>query len=118
MPTITGEYRIYHKSGKLKDIELYTIDLVIGQRVQFKDNSVLQLCHLNSKDIKPAGIYGDIGKEGTVISYTSSQIAEGNFGWESDHIREIEMPIVIRCDDGQIIYCNPLNIDSLPLHHD
>jgi hypothetical protein len=115
MNTITGYWIKYDKNSQQLSKEPYTIEASIGDRVLFADNSGLADCHINTVGLKddewaakyPAGtsINDYTPRQGRIVKTDSMQTT--GIRWNNV---EVTMPIAVICDDGQIIYCNPLNI--------
>lgn len=113
---VTGKYIRYAEDGiTIKEVEEHSIDLEEGDIVRFKDNSLLSYCSINdSSNPYPAGVnHGDdyIPHTGIVARIGAVQTAIDTDKFLGP--REIEMPIVILTDEGEIIYCNPLNIEKI-----
>lgn len=117
MNTITGYWIKYDKESQEISREPHTIEASIGDRVVFVDNSGLRDCHINTVGIEddkrftiyPAGtaaISSCSPKQGRIVKTDSIQTTGIRYFYNS----EVTMPIAVICDDGQIIYCNPLNI--------
>jgi hypothetical protein len=116
MNTITGYWIKYDNNSQQLSKEPYTIEASIGDRVVFVDNSGLAACHINTVGIRddewtkmyPAGtsLNGFFHREGRIVKTDSMQTT----GIRDYSDNEVTMPIAVICDDGQIIYCNPLNI--------
>lgn len=116
MDTITGYWIKYDKDSHEVYREPHTIEASIGDRVVFVDNSGISDCHINTVGIRedewelmyPAGtaINGYYHREGRIVKTDSLQTTRVRTFYDC----EVTMPIAVICDDGQIIYCNPLNI--------
>lgn len=116
MNTITGYWIKYDKASQQLSKEPHTIEASIGDRVVFVDNSGLADCHINTIGLTdnerftlyPAGTsccdYSP--KQGRIVKTDSMQTTSIRTFYDN----EVTMPIAVICDDGQIIYCNPLNI--------
>jgi hypothetical protein len=116
MNTITGYWIKYDNNSQELYKEPNRIEASIGDRVVFADNSGLSDCHINTIGLRndawstmyPAGTsYDDhVPKQGRIVKTDSMQTTD-RLEWLNV---EVTMPIAVICDDGQIIYCNPLNI--------
>lgn len=116
MNTITGYWIKYDKDSQQLSKEPHTIEASIGDRVVFVDNSGLADCHINTIGIAddewtlmyPAGtsLNGYHHREGRIVKTDSMQTTGIRKVWNGEYT----MPVAVICDDGQIIYCNPLNI--------
>lgn len=116
MDTITGYWIRYDKDSQQLSKEPHTIEASIGDRVVFVDNSGLSNCHINTIGLEdnnrftlyPAGTAAcDYSpKQGRIVKTDSMQTTGIRKVWNGEYT----MPIAVICDDGQIIYCNPLNI--------
>ncbi len=112
MQTIIGKYTKYNRDGTLDIIEYPSIEVEISSKVRFCDNSWLENCYINSPEqiaMDPCGAYKESYRwSGRVVKIDSQQIAVDE-EWSLGK-RVLEMPIAVICDNGEIIYCNPLNI--------
>lgn len=115
---VTGRYNKINPDKSIVGFEDYKIDIEIDDRVVFVDNSILEQCRNNTDGEKIYWMYaGCLANDyatnyGTIARINSCQTAEG------EHViypyqREIEMPIVVICDNGDVVYCNPLNIQVI-----
>lgn len=110
MATITGIYQSVYSNGSMGEPEYHTIEAEIDTRVVFVDNSYLSYCYINSpdgSDVYPASNQYDPQPqwEGRIVKIDSLQ--EAYNPWNP---ARITMPIAVICDNGEILYCNPLNI--------
>jgi len=101
---VIGRY-IPKKITNIRDIDINVIEIGVGDRVKFIDNSYIADCNLN-KRVLYAGCEDAIGMGGVVIE-TSTTASAMNSGVNS---ATIEMPIKILADNGDFVYVNPLNI--------
>jgi len=116
MNTITGYWIRYNDNNKETSRECHTIEASIDDRVVFVDNSGLADCHINTVGLRddewtakyPAGtsLNDYTPRQGRIVKTDSMQTTGIRDNWNV----EITMPIAVICDDGQILYCNPLNI--------
>ncbi len=121
MATITGKWTSYNKIGGIKDVEEHSIEADIGDIVRFQDNSYLGNCYINifgtSQETKSCpyidatGAYTEGYGNGKIVKTDSMQYAEDNC--LALRLRRVEMPIAVICDNGEILYCNPLNIQVI-----
>ncbi len=117
MAQVTGIYTRYNSDGSIDKTEVYSIDIEPDDRVRFVDNSIMDQCRNNDDgadiDWMYAGCSGNNYNTyyGTVSRTDSCQTAEGPHV-VSPYTRIVEMPIVVITDDGDVVYCNPLNIQK------
>jgi hypothetical protein len=101
---VIGKISKYTKSGELLSTEDRSITLDEGDRVIFIDNSY-------TNDIPCQDTENVYGKKGQVIRIGAVQEAIWNEAPSGKQV--VEMPIVVLCDDGNVIYANPLNLTRL-----
>lgn len=91
------------KFGKVVTEKVHHINLELDDRVLIHDGS-----YINDIPLFPVEeTHGMQRKVGIVARMNSVQVAEyKSFIWDTT----VEMPIVVITDNGEVLYCNPLNI--------
>lgn len=114
--TVSGSITEYNKDGSIYSIEHRTMyNVNIGDKVQFCDNSYLRDCYINTIPDEWPMPFGCAATgyhkswEGRIVKTDSTQYADEKYPTPYGK-RIVEMPIAVICDNGEILYCNPLNI--------